>query len=137
MNACELLVFEGVGSRIFPDVPDDPASLYPDDFVAQAAAEGLINGYRDGLFRPYADVTRAQVLTIVVRAAKEFKPRALQTPPADWKGALPATDATHGKNIRLAEYNGLLAGIDLSVFAVGATATRGEIAQIVRNYRLK
>lgn len=67
VNACELLVFEGVGSRIFPDVPDDPASLYPDDFVAQAAAEGLIKGYRNGLFRPYTD---REELSLEIKGAR-------------------------------------------------------------------
>ena len=38
---------------------------------------------------------------------------------------------------RLAEYNGLLTGIDLDAFGLYDAATRGEIAQILWNLRIK
>ena len=121
----------------FWDVEKPTTNLYPDDYVAAAAGNGLILGYSDGAFHPYQDISRAQLLTIVVRMAERFKPEALITPPAGWKGTLPASDATHGANIAKAEYSGLLSGINLSVFSIWDQATRGEVAQILRNLREK
>ena len=74
---------------------------------------------------------------MVVRAAQDFKPSAVQEPPAGWKGVLPASDPIHGVNIARAEYSGLLSGIDLSAFSITGKATRGEIAQIIWNVREK
>jgi Tol biopolymer transport system component len=132
-----LTVTEGGTSLPFSDVPKPSNDLYPDDYVAVAAANGLVEGYGGGIFKPYIDIARAQVLTMVVRAAERFKPAAVPEPPSDWHGVLPTTDATHGKNIARAEYGGLLAGIDLSGFSLYGKATRGEVAQIVWNLRQK
>ena len=132
-----LPVSEGALPVPFPDVEKPADDLYPDDYVAVAAANGLVKGYLDGSFRPYIDITRAQVLTMVVRAAKALKPSAVQQPPAGWKGVLPASDPTHGANIAAAEYSGLLSGIELSIFSVWDKATRGEIAQILWNLTRK
>jgi hypothetical protein len=105
--------------------------------VAVAAAEGLVQGYPDGTFRPSLDITRAQMLSIVVRAAQAFKPAVLRTPPRNWVGGLSTADAAHGANIGVAEYSGLTLGIDPSTFAIAGQATRGEIAQIIWNLRTK
>ena len=113
------------------------ATLYPDNYVAVCAAKGIAQGKTASKFEPYANITRAQVMTMVIRAAKDLKPSAVPAPPAGWKGVLPAKDPTHGANIARAEYNGLLAGIDLSLFSVNGKATRGEVAQIIWNFRAK
>ncbi len=126
-------VYEGAETVPFTDVerPDD--DLYPDDYVAVAAANGLIKGFGGGIFRPYTPISRAQLLTMVVRAAEGFHLTSLQAPPPGWTGELPADDPTHGLNIRRAEYSGLLAGIDLANFDVWGNATRGEVAQVLWN----
>ncbi len=72
-----------------------------------AAANDLILGYSDSSFRPYVDISRAQLLTIVVRAAEHFKPGPSPHPGVG-KGTHPASDPTHGANIAKAEYSGLL-----------------------------
>jgi hypothetical protein len=113
------------------------ASLYPDNYVAVCAARKITIGKTATTFAPHGNITRAQVVTMVVRAAQDYKPSALAEPPTGWKGTLPTTDPTHGANIARAEYNGLLAGIDLVTFSVGGKATRGEIAQIIWNLREK
>ncbi len=132
-----LSVTDGAISCPFSDVPKGPSSdpLYPDDYVATAALNGLVEGYGGGLFKPYIDITRAQLLTIVVRAAQNLKPSAIQEPSAGWQGVLPGDDVTHGKNIARAEYSGLLAGINLPAFSIWGKASRGEIAQIIWNLR--
>ena len=41
------------------------------DYIVEAAEKGIVNGYDDGTFRPNADVTRAQFITMLWRAAGE------------------------------------------------------------------
>lgn len=113
------------------------ATLYPDNYVAVCVTQGITRGKTATMFDPYTSITRAQVLTMVVRAAKDFKPSAVQEPPAGWKGVLSTKDPTHGRNVARAEYSGLLSKIDLSNFWVSGKATRGEIAQIIWNLMSK
>lgn len=106
--------------------------LYPYHYVAKAALTGLVRGYSDGTFRPFEQITRQQVITMIVRAGSQ----ALQSPPLSWRGELDYSDPEHGERIRLAEYNGLLSGIvgpkgTLKSWDTTAKATRGEVAQML------
>jgi hypothetical protein len=109
--------------------------LYPYHYIAKASRTGLTFGYPDGTFRPLANITRQQVISMIVRAAGS----SLRTPPADWQGLLSYTDPEHGERIRTAEYNGLLDGIvggvngDLYGWDTREGATRGEVAQMLYN----
>lgn len=113
---------------------DTPAALetnplYPGSYVAVAAAHDIIKGYPDNTFRFYNNVTRQQVVTMVVRAAGD----ALDEVPAEWQaGVLDYTDPNHGENLKKAEYNGLLAGIaNLASWDVTKNASRGEAAELL------
>ena len=108
--------------------------LYAYHYVARAALTGLVEGYPDGSFRPLNNITRQQVITMVVRAGSQV----LQPPPTAYKGVLSYADPTHGQNIRLAEYNHLLDGIvgpggTLTGWSTAGNATRGEVAQMLWN----
>jgi len=107
--------------------------LYAFHYVAKAALTGLTKGYPDGSFRPLANISRQQVITMIVRAGSQV----LAPPPSSWQGALSYTNAEHGQRIRLAEYNGLLSGIVGPGTPAGwdttANATRGEVAQMLYN----
>ncbi|NLV71064.1 MAG: S-layer homology domain-containing protein [Actinobacteria bacterium] len=116
----------------FPDTPApyDPVNnpLYPGSYVAVATAEGIIQGYTNGLFGFYDNVTRQQAISIAVRAGGE----ALAAATDDYQGELDYSNQYHGLNIKTAEFNGLLAGIpDLADWDVTAPATRGEAAEIL------
>lgn len=102
-----------------------------------AAAYRIVQGYGGGVSKPYLEISRAQVITMVVRAAERIKPTAVPKPRAGWRGVVLATDPTHGANIARAEYAGLLAGIDPNTFTPYGKATRGEVAQIVWNLTQK
>ena len=115
-----------------PDVPDD---LYPHEHVAVAAQHGITQGITATTFGPYRNLTRAQLLTMVVRSLQKLSPGLLRTPIAPWHGTLPTGDSTHGSNIELAEYNGLLDGIDLTGWDVWQDARRGETARVLANMR--
>ena len=108
--------------------------LYPYHYVAKAALTGLTEGYPDGTFRPLNNISRQQVITMIVRAGSQI----LLPPPADYGGVLGYADRTHGQNIRLAEFNGLMNGIvgpngGLGGWDTQANATRGEVAQMLWN----
>ena len=49
------------GANQFSDISGHWAASY----VNRAAARGWVNGYPDGTFRPNADITRAEVMTLV------------------------------------------------------------------------
>ena len=133
VGALGLSVGNGVVPCLFSDVPLGPASdpLFPDDFVAVAAANGIVNGYDAKTFGPYRPVTRLQMITMMVRALERLRPGRLEHPPADWSfGYFPEVDdTTHGGNVRMAGFNGLLGNLDPGELA--GAATRLEVAQLL------
>lgn len=75
------------------------------------------------------------MMTMVVRAAQQYLgPGGLDPVPAGFIGYMGGfNDPTHGANAHLAEWNNLLAGINLIGWNVWAPATRGEVAQMLWN----
>ena len=120
--------------------PDVPTDLYPHEYVAAAGGAGITNGVHPREFVPYDPIKRAQVVTMIVRAANSLWPGALQTPPAQFVGKLAAfTDPNHGANMRVAEFNGLLTGLEGfgPVWNPWAATTRGEVAQMLWNLMMR
>jgi hypothetical protein len=118
--------------------PDDGYSLYPHEYVAVCARNNITQGTDPTHFSPLNNISRAQLITMVVRAADNLAPGTLSSPPVGWTGQLPYSDPTHGGNIKKAEYNGLLAGIQgsgstLAGWNTAGDATRGEVAQVLHN----
>lgn len=119
-----------------------PGNFFPDNYVAVAAAQGITKGYPGNSFAPGNNITRAQVMTMVVRSAP-LAAVALTQPSSAYYSDSRYTqrlfdDRTHGLNAQIAEVSGLLWGIRPE--AVGEwdpwrNATRGEVAQIL--YRLR
>jgi endonuclease YncB( thermonuclease family) len=123
---------------LFPDVAPlgGPDPLYPDHYVAKAAADSIIAGYPDGTFRPYSTITRAQVVTMVVRALNSVWPGLLGAPPADYTATWwRRLSGEHLQNARMAEINGLLIGLPLDGAASDpwAPMSRGEVAQVLHD----
>jgi hypothetical protein len=118
----------------FTDVPvSGPSGLYPDNYVAVCAANGITMGKTATSFAPYEQITRLQVISMVVRLADKLQPGLLVNAPIGmlFVGTWP-NDATHGANARRAIFNGLLGGIDLTLPGTGAMP-RGEVAQVLHN----
>ncbi len=119
--------------------PVEGADLYPDHLVAVAAASGITEGYSDGTFGPYRLITRAHVVTMVVRALKALDPDALR--PAPVAAVLPGEwedlQGEHRDNARLANENGLLKGLDLESASKDPLEAmpRGETAQVLYNMK--
>jgi len=112
--------------------------FFPDNYVAVCAAHGITVGKTATTFDPSGKITRYQVVTMVVRAADDVKsgllsaPSANYTPTGSW-----GADPTHGANAKKAEYNGLLAGLDLATLSPTGTMSRGEVAQVLHNLLVK
>lgn len=118
----------------FSDVDDyGPATLYPDNYIAVAASTGITRGTGNGTFSPDADISRAQVVSMVVRALQSLRAGTLAAPPAEYAATWWDFSTDHEANARLAEYNGLLKGLPLADLDPWGRMTRGEVAQVLCN----
>lgn len=120
----------------FTDLGDrTTGNPYPHDYVAAAFSKGIIRGLTASTFGTYEQVTRAQVVTMVVRAAEMIAPSALTQAPASFTATWGAFSPDHQDNARIAEFNGLLNGLPLDGAAADpwAPMTRAETAQIIAN----
>jgi hypothetical protein len=106
-----------------------PTGLYPDNYVAVCAGKGITIGTGPGKFSPWNEITRAQLITMVGRAA------GLPDPPAGYNPPFNNFSDTHYPWARRAAYAGLPQG--LQGFGPNwdfwAPATRGEVATILYN----
>lgn len=97
---------------------DVPSSHWASGYVAQAAGQGIINGYGDGNFGPEDDVTYEQ-------AVKMFVETLGYTPFVNANGGYPTGHLT------AAQRYGVVDGVVGA--SAGAKATRGQIAQMAFN----
>ena len=114
--------------------PDDPGNLYPHEYVAALTASGVIKGKTATSFDPYSSVTRAQAVSILVRALDKFHPGALEKIEAEAPGAY-RWDQPHLANLRKAYANDLLSSLVdwMQRWDAGAPCSRGEAAQLIWN----
>ena len=119
----------------FTDVMTDMGStdpLYPDHYVAVCAANGITQGRTADTFAPYDNMTRQQLITMIVRAANLTDIPPYYEPPFGPGQFYPEE---HYQSARKAAYVGLLnkiegVGPDFDFFA---SATRGEVAGMLYN----
>jgi hypothetical protein len=115
---------------------DDPAGLYPHDYIAALAQRGILQGTSPGHFSPDGTLSRAQMVTLVVRALEKLHPLTLVTPEPYWDGpTLGVFDPVHGPTMARAEWNSVLDGlVGFSRFwDPWAPASRAEAAQALWN----
>jgi hypothetical protein len=126
---------EGLIVTPFADLNDLGDDLYPRMYVGSLLSLGAIQGTSPTLFSPWAQATRAQVVSILVRSLEALAPGALAEPPAGYVCSLGSVDPSHDRTLAVAEYNGLLEGIAQygSSWNPWGHATRGEVAQMLRN----
>jgi hypothetical protein len=87
---------------------------------------GVISGYSDNTFRPYANTTRGQLTKIVVLAFG----LPLYTPPAPTFTDVPTTH-TFYQYVETAAYEGLVSGYSDDTFRPQNDVTRGQLSKIV------
>ncbi|WP_284237938.1 S-layer homology domain-containing protein [Paenibacillus glycanilyticus] len=116
------------GTASFADAKDIPA--WAAAAVGQASAKGIVNGYKDGSFRPASFVSRAEIAAMVIRASGE-----------SWDdSAVPAfADANRipewAKPAVAKAYElGLMQGRGDNRFEPDAFATRAEAVTLLLNY---
>lgn len=110
----------------FTDV--DRGWPYPSGYVTAAAKAEIIKGYPGGLFRPYNDITVAQVVTMSMRGIEPW----LDPVPADYNPPFPQfDDGTHYQHARFAAYYELLTALPTDAWY--QPATRGQCAQMLWN----
>ncbi|MCZ7662563.1 MAG: S-layer homology domain-containing protein [Thermoleophilia bacterium] len=120
----------------FADVPSSgPGSLFPDNYVAAVAREGITTGTTSSvpgakpLFKPGDRITLAQVVTMMTRGSG----RPLVQPPAKYRSVWGDFDVSHGPTARLAQYNGLLRYTPALSASPWKAATRAETAALLYN----
>ena len=113
VTALGIPVHEGMTCPFRDLGPNDPTTLYPNDYVAAAYQAGIIRGTTATTFSPWRTVTRGQAISLVVRYVLKQYPGSLPPPPAGaYEYALSDEyPSVHNDNIRVAFYNGLLGGI--------------------------
>ncbi len=113
-----------------------PDPLYPDKYVAVCAAHGITTGKTATTFAPYDNITRAQISTMMVRAAQNLEPGTLVTAPAWFQSSWGDFSPVHAPSANTAEYDGLFEGLQLAFFKdPTVSATRGEVAQLLWNLK--
>lgn len=109
--------------------------LYPDNYVAAAARWGITRGIggESLRFNPHGLITRAQVVTMVVRGVDHLRVGSLEDPPTEYTPSFGRFSPVHDSAAARAEYNGLLddlVGID-SGSEMWDQVTRGEVAAVL------
>ena len=120
--AFHMPLYEG-SEQSFTDVPrDNPFYVY----VETAQRSGLVGGYADGTFRPYANVTRGQVAKVAVEAAR------LEDMSTGYQSFSDVpVGSTFYNYIETAYANGILSGYSDGTFRPNADATRGQVTKMI------
>ena len=106
------------------------------DYVQTLAHLGILRGTAPGGLSPNEPLTRAQLATLIVRAADTLGIELLHFLDRDLVDSPMAQfDRTHGPNVAVAQFDGLLNGVASYKFGWDpwASATRGEAAQVLWN----
>jgi len=126
----------------FIDLGTPDSNGYPHIYVQTAYDHGITYGTNPPAqtkFDPWTYIRHDQVVSMIVRGANNDYPGSLATPPPGSTSLFAGVPEPHGSNLRIAEYNGLLDGLVGmgSGWSVTANATRGEVAQMLRNLLTK
>lgn len=116
-----------------PVVTTDPFTDIADsgyhDYIVEAAEKGIVNGFADGTFRPNADVTRAQFITMLWRAAGEPSAKA-DISFADADKIADAYKAAVAWGVK----NGVILGYEDNTFRPDQNISRAQMATFMYRY---
>lgn len=104
--------------------------------IELAAAAGIINGYADGTFQPNAQVTRAQFITMMYRAAGS---PAVKIPEGKTEIELGFTDAdtisdAYKTAVAWGVQNGIIKGYEDNTFRPNQAISRAQMATMLYRY---
>jgi subtilisin family serine protease len=119
----------------FVDLQPAYGSLYPTAYIALAYSLGITEGISatPPRFGPYYRISRAQVITMVVRGLDAVAPGVLAAPPPGYLPSFGTFSPAHDAAAARASFNGLLSGLDGMgrSYNVWKQASRGEVAQVL------
>lgn len=117
---CILLAFSCVAASNFSDLVTNHWAY---NEITKLVEDGVINGYKDGTFRPDANVTKGEFIKLVVSACmpKEF----------DYNGITKDFNHWAAPHIKLAELYGVLEEGKINPENVDDYITRIEMASII------
>lgn len=106
---------------------DDTAKHWAKDYIATAAALGIVKGTSDQAFAPDEEITREQMAVMIVTALK-----------LSGSGEVQFTDSTDvsdwaSQAIAIASKEGLINGYSDNTFKPGHQATRAEAVTVITN----
>jgi hypothetical protein len=107
----------------------DTAAHWAKDYIAAAAANGLVNGYANGAFGPDDLITREQMAVMIVKAAK-LAPAAAEAPRFADSGSI---SAWAKEAVATATENGIIRGYADNTVRPGGSATRAEAVTVIIN----
>ena len=104
--------------------------------IELAAAKGIINGYADGTFKPDAQVTRAQFITMLYRVAGSPE---VEIPEGKTEIELGFTDAdtisdVYKKAVAWGVQNGIIKGYEDNTFRPNQAISRAQMATMLYRY---
>jgi len=119
----------------FNDVTRSSTGLYPDHYVALAAQLGITTGTSvdPPLFDPYGPITRAQMVTMAVRALDATVPGGVREAPGSYRPPFGSFSPVHDPAATRAAWSGMLDGLEGidAGYDMWAQATRGEVACVL------
>ena len=115
---------KSIPAQSFKDLDFD-AWYYP--YVTTARKIGLIEGYADGTFKPNQPITRAEAVSILVRAFRGEGQSIVESP---YQDVLLSDWFAH--NVLVASQDGLIVGRTPGFFAPFGTLTRAEATILIR-----
>lgn len=121
------------GLSTFSDVAPD---AYYAAAVAWAAANGIVNGYEDGTFRPEDAITREQMAALLFRYAR-YQGRDVSAQ-ADLSGYadVERISSYAAEPLRWANAQGLITGTTAATISPSGNATREQVAVILTRFIL-
>lgn len=112
---------------------DVDQNAYYSDSVSWATGNGIINGYGDGEFGSDDELTREQLATVISRFVKSVNPQIASTKLEESAFADYQSISDYSKeSVSFCVENGLMQGKPGSLFDPKGTATRAELAEIMK-----
>ena len=117
---------------LFPiNFTDVPENAWFHDYVFDMAGRGIIKGYEDNTFRPNNYITRAEFITMLMRALG--KAVAINSSMKPFNDVTPYPGEWYSEDVIMASYMGYIKGYDDGTFRPNSYITRAEAIQIAYN----
>ncbi len=118
--------------KSFCDVPE--GSWYH-EYVIDLSSNGVITGYEDGCFRPENPITRAEFITLLMKATNSAA--SITTGYKPFSDVPPMWETWYSEYVNMGAYMNYVTGYPDGTFRPNANITRGEAMQIVYNMSTK